>query len=190
MADILSPEQSMLKYVRYSPVMLAIFVPICLAVSVALIIAGTLKISGIMDLPVSWLALPVGLFLLCFVFIPSLSYRKMINFLRNNGIYYEAVADFPLAQSFLDDSIRLGSKYIFCKRHCVILRYCDIFRVYQEADYDGRIERSREFHAVDTSGEVWYLCALKHNTDIQPGLDDVIDFMLSKNPGIKVDDRT
>lgn len=190
MADISSPEQSMLKYVRSSSVMLTIFMLVFGAMSIALIIAGILKISDGIDSSASWVALPVGLFMMYVAFIPSLSYKKMINFLNNNGIYYEAVAEFPSAQSFFDDRIRLGNKYIFCRSRCAILRYYDICRVYQKPYYGGEIERRREFSAVDTSGKVWPLCPLKPDTDIQPGLDDVIDFMLSKNPGIKVDDRT
>ena len=57
----MTPEDDMLKYVRYSSVFMAVFMTVCLTVSVALIVAGGLKISGYADLPVSKLALPAGL---------------------------------------------------------------------------------------------------------------------------------
>ena len=177
----MNAEKEMLKYVRYSPVFMAVFFPVCLAVSVALVVAGLLKISGIMDLPVSWPALPVGLFLLGFVFVPSLSYRRMINFLRDNGIYQEAVTDFTSAKPFMNDRLRMGDKYIFCKRKCVILRYFDIRKVVQDYRFENGQETSRTLNAVDTSGNVWFLCDLKTNTDNQPGLKEALDFMLSKN---------
>ena len=184
-----TPEREMLKYVRYSHVFMAVFVPVCLAVSIALIIAGSLKISGIMDLPVSWPALPVGLFLLGFVFVPSLSYRRMINFLRDNGIYQEAVTDFTSAKPFMNDRMRMGDKYLFCKKKCVILRYYDISKVFQEHDFEieNRREIGRTLNAIDVYGNVWFLCNLETNTDNQPGLKEALDFMLSKNNLITIE---
>ena len=180
-------ENEMLKYVRYSSVFLAVFMTVCLAVSLALIVAGSLKISGIMDLPVSWLALPAGLLLMGFAFVPSLSYRRMTNFLKRNGLYQEAISDFVSAKSFMNDRIRMGDKYIFCKRKCVILRYFDIRRVFQDFDMKDGQETSRTLNAVDNSGNVWFLCDLETNTDNQPGLREILDFMTSKNNLITIE---
>ena len=180
-------EKEMLKYVRYSHVFMAVFVPVCLAVSIALIVAGSLKISGIMDLPVSWPALPVGLLLMGFAFVPSLSYRRMINFLRDNGIYQEAINDFVSAKPFMNDRMRMGDKYLFCKRQCVILRYYDISRVFQDYETERGREISRSLNAADISGNVWFLCNLETNTDNQPGLKEALDFMTSKNNLITVE---
>ena len=81
----MTPEGDMLKYVRYSSVFMAVFMTVCLAVSVALIAAGGLKISGYADLPVSKLALPVGLLLMGFAFVPSLSYRRVSHLTAKAG---------------------------------------------------------------------------------------------------------
>ena len=183
----MTPEDDMLKYVRYSSVFMAVFMTVCLTVSVALIVAGGLKISGYADLPVSKLALPAGLLLMGFAFVPSLSYRRMKNFLTNNGIYQEAISDFPSAKSFMDDRMRMGDKYIFCRRKCVILRYSDIRRVYHNSDFERGQETSRTLCADDISGDMWYLCQLETNTDNQPGLKEALDFMTSKNSGITID---
>ncbi len=78
-------EDEMLKYVRYSSVFLVLFMAVCLAVSLVLIVAGSLKISGLIDLPVSWPALPVGLLLMGFAFVPSLSYRRVSHLTAKPG---------------------------------------------------------------------------------------------------------
>ena len=183
----MTPEDEMLKYVRYSSVFLAAFMTVCLAVSVALIVAGLLKLSVYPDLPVSKLALPVGLLLIGFAFVPSLSYRRMINFLRNNGIYQEAINDFVSAKPFMNDRVRMGDKYIFCRRKCVILRYYDISKVVQDYHIENGLETNRTLNAVDIYGNVWFLCNLETNTDNQPGLKEAVDFMTSRNSGITID---
>ena len=183
----MNDEKEMLKYVRYSSVFLTLFVTVCLAVSVALIVAGLLKLSVYPDLPVSKLALPVGLLLIGFAFVPSLSYRRMINFLRNNGIYQEAISDFTSAKPFMNDRMRMGDKYIFCRRKYVILRYYDISRVFQDYNLENGLKTSRTLNAVDIYGNVWFLCNLETNTDNQPGLKEAVDFMTSRNSGITID---
>lgn len=183
----MTPEDEMLKYVRYSSVFLTLFMTVCLAVSAALVVAGLLKLSVYPDLPVSGAAIPVGLLLMGFAFVPSLSYRRMLNFLRNNGIYQDAISDFTSAKSFMNDRLRMGDKYIFCKRKCIVLRYFDISKVVQDYRFENGQETSRTLNAVDTSGNVWFLCDLKTNTDDQPGLKEALDFMLSKNSRIIIE---
>ena len=185
----MTPEDEMLKYVRYSSVFLTLFMTVCLAVSLALIVAGLLKLSVYPDLPVSGAAIPVGLLLMGFAFVPSLSYRRMLNFLRNNGIYQEAISDFTSAKSFMNDRMRMGDKYLFCKKKCVILRYYDISKVFQEHDFEieNRREIGRTLNAVDISGNVWFLCNLETNTDNQPELKEALDFMTSKNNLITIE---
>ena len=183
----MNDEKEMLKYVRYSSVFLTLFVTVCLAVSVALIVAGLLKLSVYPDLPVSKLALPVGLLLIGFAFVPSLSYRRMINFLKNNGLYQEAIDDFVSAKPFMNDRMRMGDKYIFCRRKYVILRYYDISRVFQDYNLENGLKTSRTLNAVDIYGNVWFLCNLETNTDNQPGLKEAVDFMTSRNSGITID---
>ena len=177
----------MMKYVRYSSVFLALFMTVWLAISIAVTAAGILKLSVCPDLPVSKLALPVGLLLTGFAFVPLLSYRRMINFLKRNGLYQEAVYDFVSAKPFMNDRMRMGDKYIFCRRKCVILRYSDIRRVYHNSDFERGQETSRTLNAIDTSGNVWFLCDLETNTDNQPGLREALDFMTSKNNLITIE---
>ena len=180
-------EKEMLKYVRYSLILTAGFVPVFFAMSLALIVVVLQNISGPTSLLVSLLGLSVGLFMMYFSLFPFRNYKKMINFLRNNGIYQEAISDFISAKPFMNDRIRMGNKYIFCGRQCVILRYYDICKLSQDSYETEAGERSRSLKADDISGNVWYLCALKLNTDNQPGLKEAVDFTLSKNSRIVID---
>lgn len=129
----------------------------------------------------------VGLFLMWLSFSPFRDCRKMMRFFTDSGIYHEAAADFISSQSFMNDRMRMGNKYIFGKRQCTILRYYDICKVSQVSYGTEAGERSRNLKAVDTSGDAWYFCALKPNTNNQPELKEAIDFMTSKNSGIMID---
>lgn len=113
----------------------------------------------------------------------------MIKFLKSNSMYDEAIADFSTAQPFLDDHIRLGSKYAFGKHYCAVLKYTDIVKIYQRVRKDILVELDRELCVVDKSGNVWSLCKLdthiiftpKANEASDKKLIEIFSFMLRKN---------
>ena len=130
--------------------------------------------------------------LACFVgiFVEPIWSRE----LKKNGLYNEALSDFPKALPFLDDSIRLGDKYIFVKRSHRAYRYTEITRIYQHVKNVNGIEDSRELNAVDTSVREFTLCRLnihragksQHNDRLDTQLSEAVSFMLSKKPTIAV----
>lgn len=183
----MNAENEMLKYVRYSPIVAVLFVPVFFAMSACVIVVVLQNMSGSTSLLVSLLSLSFGLLGMYLSFSPFRNYRKMINFLNNNGMYQEAINDFVSAKPFMNDRMRMGNKYVFGRRQCTILRYYDICKVSQVSYGTEAGERSRSLKAVDTSGNAWYFCALKLNTDNQPGLKEALDFIISKNSRIIIE---
>ncbi|MBQ6982465.1 MAG: hypothetical protein IJQ15_08580 [Synergistaceae bacterium] len=180
-------EKDMLRYVRTSVVLKILFVLTDLIISVIAISMALRGMSSGENMLLVLFILSVGLFLGWAAFTPFLEDRKMINFLKDNGIYNDAVYDFSSAQPFLNDRIRLGSKYVFGKRCCSVLRYTDICRLFLYTVEANDIERSKQLRAVDNSGKVWRLCALDLHIENEPGLAEVLDFMSHKNSRIVVD---
>ena len=136
----------------------------------------------------AYLILLCGLFIGLCTLLPFLEYRRMINFLKQKNIYREAIADFPVARPFMNNRIRLGDKFVFGGNYCTILRYTDISRIYQYVDKKS-LFYGRQLHAFDISGKFWRLCSLRVLTENQPGLNDVLDFIMSKNPRVAIDYR-
>ena len=183
----MSSEKDMLRYVCFSVVLKILFVLTDLIISVIAISMALRGMSSGENMLLVLFILSVGLFLGWAAFTPFLEDRKVINFLKDNGIYDDAVCDFSSAQPFLNDRIRLGSKYIFGKRCCTVLRYTDICKLFLYTVEANDIERSKQLRAVDSSGKVWRLCALDVHIEKEPELADVLDFMLRKNSRIVVD---
>ena len=161
----MSAEKEMLKYVRYSIVQMIFFAPVGLGMSIFFAGAAFREILSGGSIFAFLLALFIGLLFGLAVFVPLLDYREMINFLKDNNIYTEAVIDFSSALPFLNDHIRLGSKYVFGRNFCAVLRYTDIHRIYQYVRSLNLTERNRELHAVDNSGKIWSLCKLNKGKD-------------------------
>ena len=193
-ADFIVAEKEMLKYVRYSIVQIIFIAPLGLGMSIFFIGAAFHEILSGRSIFAFFLALFIGLLFVAAVFVPLIDYREMINFLKNNNIYAEAVFDFSSAIPFLNDRIRLGNRYIFGRNFCVVLRYSDIHRIYQYVRRVHLTERNRELHAVDNSGKVWSLCKLKVHSEFLPmknkisdkELIEVLSFMLYKNRKIVI----
>lgn len=179
-------EQEMRKYVRYSVLQSAILV---LLMGMSVILGMTLLFwrRGETSIPVLFVSWLIALSLLYISLSQFLKHMRVMRSLKDSGIYYEAVTDFPSAKSFLNDNIRLGSKYMFGKNCCTIIRYADICRVYQEVLSDANSERSRQLVAIDASGNKWILCALDGYDENQPGLSDVLGLMQGRNSRIVVD---
>ena len=185
--DSMSSEKDMLRYVRSSVVLKILFVPIGLSISVIAILMALRGMFSDENMLMVLFVLLIGVFLGWAAFIPFLEDRKVINFLKDNGIYYDAVYDFSSAQPFLNERVRLGSKYIFGKRCCTVLRYTDICKLFLYTVEANDIERSKQLRAVDSSGKVWRLCALDVHIEKEPGLAEVLDVMSHKNSRIVVD---
>ena len=183
----MSSEKDMLRYVCFSVVLKILFVLTDLIISVIAISMALRGMSSGENMLMVLFILSVGLFLGWGAFTPFLEDRKVINFLKDNGIYNDAVYDFSSAQPFLNDRMRLGSKYVFGKRCCSVLRYTDICRLFLYTVEANDIERSKQLRAVDNSGKVWRLCALDLHIEKEPGLAEVLDFMSRKNSRIVVD---
>lgn len=183
----MNTADEMIKYVRPSRADVFLLTPLSIVMSAVTVAAAVAEFFSGENIYLCLMVLCVGLFMMWLSFSPFRDYRKMMKFFTDSGIYHEAAADFISAQSFMNDRMRMGNKYIFCRRLCTVIRYNDICRVYQHSFEDEVTERTRELRASDTSGRVWTLCGLKPNTDNQPGLKEAIDFMLSKNSGITVE---
>ena len=178
-------EQEMLKYVRYSVLGATVFI-IFMGIPVLFAVALLFCIQGKNSIPVLLMCWLLDLWMLYSLFTPFREYKKMTSYLKDSGIYYEAVTDFSSAQSFLNDNIRLGGKYIFGKNSCTVIRYADICRLYQEVVSANDTERSRHLMALDTSGKKWILCALDVQDENQPGLSDVLSFLQGRNSRIVI----
>lgn len=183
----MNTEDEMIKYVRPSYIDMFLLTPFSFVVSAIVAGGAVYKIIIGEDVYLFLIVLCVGMFMMWFSISSFRDYRKMTKFFTDSGIYHEAAADFISAQSFMKDRMRMGDKYIFCRRLCTVIRYQDICRVYQDSFEDNLTERARELKAADTSGRVWRLCGLKPNTDNQPGLREALDFMLSKNNLITIE---
>ncbi len=183
----MNTDDEMIKYVRPSRVDVFLLTPLVFVMSVLAVVAAVAEFFSGENIYLCMMLLCVGLFLMWLSVSPFRDYRKMMRFFTDSGIYHEAAADFISAQSFMKDRMRMGNKYIFCRRLCTVIRYNDIRRVYQNGLEANGAERARELKAADTSGHEWNLCLLKPNTDNQPGLKEALDFMLSKNNLITIE---
>ena len=183
----MNTNDEMIKYMRPSYIDMFLLTPFLFVISAILAGGAVYKMFIGEDVYLYLLVLCVGLFMMWFSISSFRDYRKMMKFFTDSGIYHEAAADFVSAQSFMNDRMRMGNKYIFCRRLCTVIRYQDICRVYQHSFEDNVTERVRELKAVDTSGHEWTLCLLKLNTDNQPGLKEALDFMTSKNNLITIE---
>ena len=161
-----------------------------IVVSLQEIFAGTLNVKYL-------LAFVVGVWFIFLAVKPFWDYRKMMKFLRDSSIYGDAVIDFASAKSFVDDRIRLGSKYVFGRNCYAVLRYTDIIKVYQHVRKKNFSEWNRELRADDISGKSWCICKLKPHSKLTPGKNDMQDnklyealsVMRTKNNAINIEDR-
>lgn len=181
----------MLKYVRPSIIETAFTKLIRLGIAILFMTLAYKKTFSVTSRIVFLL---IGIYFGAGVFIPLDKYILMIRFLKRRNIYDEAVVDFPVARCFLYDSIRLGNQFVFCRNYCTILRYTDIYRLYQRVHRRDFMEVKRELCAVDTSGNIWSLCSLdthciftpKWNESSDKRLAEILSLMLSKNNKIVI----
>ena len=183
----MNADDEMIKYVRPSRVCMFLLMPFSFVVSASVGVAALAGFFSGENVYLCLLILCIGLLLMWLAISPFRDYRKMMKFFTDGGIYHEATADFLSAQSFMNDNMRMGNKYIFSRRLCTVIRYGDIRRLYQSGYEANGAERARELKAVDISGQNWHLCVLTPDTDNQPGLKEAVDFMLSKNSRIVID---
>ena len=187
----------MLRYVRYSTIQAVLITLFFVIASIFMIVTSIQELSSDTFDFTYLLAFPVGLWFIFLAVKPFRDYRKMMKFLRDSNIYSDAVIDFASAKSFIDDRIRLGSKYVFGKNCCAVLRYTDITKLYQHVRKRKFSEWSRELRADDVYGKTWCLCKLKPHSKLTPDrnymqddkLYEALSVMRTKNSAIDIEDR-
>ena len=157
----MNSEDDMMRYVRHSALVTLLIMFGCLALAYILIRASLQTISAGKNDFMNVLLLCAGVFAVLGAFMPLVNSRKMMKFLKESNIYGEAVIDFASAQPFLEDKIRIGSKYVFGRKCYAVLRYTDIVKLYQGIHTSKGREVGRELHAVDIAGKDWCIGKLK-----------------------------
>ena len=191
----MNAEKEMLRYVRGSIIVLIIVLPMVGAIFSAMIygLFGFVgEASSQNSLLGVLLAVLIGVFVLrhwlrnVMPYFSYLYFWNTIKSLKSRGMYHKAALDFNEAVPVLNDRIRLGRQYLFCKNTFIIIAYSDIHNVHQYVEYTNHFETSRELRIVDKQNQTRMLCKLKGRGNADIELHKVIRFMLHQNPNITV----
>lgn len=96
------------------------------------------------------------------------------------------VNDFEKANVVLDGNLRLGMVYIFGKRSSRLLKYEDIQQAYIYIHKTNGIEDERDLRVVDSQQKTFDLCKLKKRGKNMDELNSVVNYLLLRNPNIKL----
>ena len=118
--------------------------------------------------------------------IPYFVSLNSLNKIKEEEDIYAAEADFRNAYSMMNDTIRFGERWIFCKHSGRLLRYEEITQVYQFIHKTNFIEDSRAVKYVDINGKHRVLCNLALRGKSDEDVKTIITIIYSKNPRIKI----
>ncbi len=113
------------------------------------------------------------------------SFYKMIKNLRSDGNGEIVLRDFNGARSFFDDTLRIGSRFIYGKESGYIIPFVSIRRVFQK----NTSEQSRELVIITTNRKECDIATLKKDDDSERELQSVLTILLEENPRIAVVDK-
>lgn len=161
--------------------MTVLFLPIALAFLVGMVRS--------LDFPIYEILLMLLFFALAIVpaYTTFSSRRKFTDYIRyaaSSGELQVLLNDFTYGQSLADDNIRLGEKYIFCRKKGRPLGYNEITKVYQAIQKTNSAENRRTLEAVLTNGKTYVLCELKKHGGSDRDVSKILGYIQQKNPNV------
>lgn len=122
-----------------------------------------------------------------FLFWEGFQERKSLAAIIKNSDNQELlVNDFEQSQEVLNGQLRLGMKYIFGKHSNRLLKYEDISQAYIYVHKTNGIENERKLRVIDSHQQTIDLCKLKARGKNMDELESVINYLLTRNPEIKI----
>ncbi len=118
--------------------------------------------------------------------ISKVAINKQIKAFEESGELKNVLYSFQSAQPMYNERIMLGNDYIFCKGRPVILRYCDIDRIYLYIHSTNAVKDQRILKVKLINGKHIELCNLKVYKNTEDEENAIIDFILRKNPNIQL----
>ena len=94
--------------------------------------------------------------------------------------------DFHRAQPYRDDLVRFGDRWIFTKRSNRVVGYNEIVQIYQYVHSTNGVEDHRMIQYKDVRGKTGTLCKLKLRGASDGEMKNIVAFIYSKNPNIKI----
>ena len=157
-----------------------------------LILGAAILLLSIIAMTVA--ASAAGILLIGIVLAALCSWKSIANLIRWNAFLntLESDADsevllndFENGVRMMEDSLRLGEKYIAGKHGVVMFRYEEITRVYEYIHRTNLAIDNHELRIVDNSGETCSLCQLPPKVEQQDVLN-VFLLMKARNNGIQL----
>ena len=112
--------------------------------------------------------------------------KKFLDTIENSPEKYVILSDFERAQSFSDDLIRMGEKYIFSQKQAKLISYEDIKKLQYVEFHDNSTGRTEPRIAVTmNNGSHSTLCDLYDNDPLALA-QKICEIVLSKNPNVEI----
>lgn len=112
--------------------------------------------------------------------------KSQLESMQSTGELDRVLQDFAAGQSVFDDNLRVGNYYLFGKKHGGVVRYGEIKQIYQHIQRTYFIETARSLQFVDVNGKTRVLCKLPLWDKAKTQVLQVMAFVQSKNPTVKL----
>ena len=113
-------------------------------------------------------------------------YDKRLNEMKKSGELSVLMSDFRGGSKAFKDRLILGENYLIGRDTGVFLRYDKIAQIYQTIHRTNFIEDGRTITVVTTEGKYKDLCNLQIWGKSNDELDQVFEYIVSRNPSVKV----
>ena len=112
--------------------------------------------------------------------------KKFFDAIENSPEKHAIIADFESAQSYADDGIRMGKKYIFSKKQARLITYEDIKKLQYVEFHDNETNRTEPVIKMTlANGKCSTLCSL-YDGNSQMQAQEIFDVILSKKPDVEI----
>lgn len=112
--------------------------------------------------------------------------REQLEGLDGSAEQSRILQDFAHAQSVIGDTLRVGQHYLYGKGSGRVVAYSEIKQVYQHIQRTNFVETARTLQYVNTDGKTRVLCRLPLRDKAKDEVLQVMAFILSKNPNVKL----
>ena len=128
----------------------------------------------------------VGLIMLLIGLMQFFSTRRLFKKIETEGLAERLEEEFRQAVPMADGKVRMGSQHVFIKGGSKIPEYAEIRKIYQYVHKTNYVEDRRELRYEDPAGKVVTLCRLQTRGRSDNEMIQIIAFIQTKNPGIKI----
>lgn len=109
-----------------------------------------------------------------------------ISRIEKEGKLESVLQDFANAKPMLHDKLYLGENYMFGQGSGRIVRYDEVWQIYQYVHSTNHIEDKRRLKVKLNTGKVFTLCELKRWNEEAVQLKDAVTLIYIHNPKIQI----